>query len=103
VTTRLITPVTFGLPAHPLASVRGGTPAENAAVLQSLLDNQLELDSPIETFVVMNAAALIYVSGLAATPVQGVEMARTSVSSGSAKKAMETFRDLAKAEIAAPT
>lgn len=87
----ILTPVTFGLSAHPLSAVKGGTPAANAALLRSLLDGEMEEGSPIEAWVAMNAAALLVVGGKATTCVEGVAMARESIRSGKAKETLETF------------
>jgi len=55
----------FGLPAHELKDVSPGKePHENAAILTSLLQNQLPRDDPILEFVLMNTAALFVVSGI---------------------------------------
>jgi anthranilate phosphoribosyltransferase len=55
----------FGLSAHALQDVSPGKePHENAAILTSLLQNQLPRDDPILEFVLMNTAALFVVSGI---------------------------------------
>ncbi|KAL2067061.1 hypothetical protein VTL71DRAFT_1485 [Oculimacula yallundae] len=55
----------FGLPPHELKDVSPGKePHENAAILTSLLQNQLPRDDPILEFVLMNTAALFVVSGV---------------------------------------
>lgn len=60
-----ISPADFGLPAHALKNVSPGKePHENAAILTSLLQNQLPKDDPILEFVLMNTAALFVVSGI---------------------------------------
>ncbi|GAM88463.1 hypothetical protein ANO11243_064960 [Dothideomycetidae sp. 11243] len=60
-----VKPEDLGLPRHPLAQVAGGKrPHENAAILKDLLDDRLPLNGPIATFVLINAAALLAVSGV---------------------------------------
>ncbi|KAG9243204.1 anthranilate phosphoribosyltransferas-like protein [Calycina marina] len=55
----------FGLPAHALKDVSPGKePAENAAILMKLLQNQLPKDDPILHFVLMNTSALFVTSGI---------------------------------------
>ncbi|KAF2151957.1 hypothetical protein K461DRAFT_242725 [Myriangium duriaei CBS 260.36] len=60
-----VTPEDLGLKRYPLATVAGGkSPAENAGILADLLDGKLDLDGPIATFVLINAAALLAISGV---------------------------------------
>lgn len=88
-------PATFGLVSHPLTEVKGGGPGENAEVLKTLLQSGGNIPGskkPLLDFVLMNAAALLVVAGLADSYKQGVELAYKSISSGTAWKALETFR-----------
>ncbi|CAI2164401.1 11985_t:CDS:2 [Funneliformis geosporum] len=89
-----ISPVDFDLPSHPISTVKGGTPQENADLLIKLLSNEYE--GPILDFVLLNASAALVVSGLAKDFKHGVVLARKSISSGKAKEALENFRDLIK-------
>ncbi|KAL4892154.1 glycosyl transferase [Aspergillus ambiguus] len=60
-----LVPSDFGLQAHPLSAVHGRKlPGENAAKLMSILRNELPRDDPILTFVLMNVAALLVISGI---------------------------------------
>ncbi|GAA99954.1 uncharacterized protein L969DRAFT_96570 [Mixia osmundae IAM 14324] len=86
-----IAPADFGLTAHSLEAVRGGTPAENAVILSALLQGELAPSDAIENFVVMNAAALIMLAGRANTLLEGVSLARESIRSGRAKRALDDF------------
>ncbi|GAA5917243.1 hypothetical protein JCM5296_006864 [Sporobolomyces johnsonii] len=92
ITARTIHPSDFGLTPTPLSTVAGGTPGENAATLRALLAGELARDDPIETFVVLNAAALLVVAGKAKDEKAGVELARESIRSGKAAEALEAFR-----------
>ncbi len=94
VTETIITPDDFGLPRFPVTAVQGGVPEHNARLLQQLLNNELPQDHPIHCFVIMNAAALLLIAGKALSLIEGVKMARQSLSSGSALKALNRFRDL---------
>ncbi|SGY81118.1 BQ5605_C009g05463 [Microbotryum silenes-dioicae] len=97
ITPRVIHPTRdFGLPCSPLSLVSGGSPSENASALNSLLDDQLGPSNPIENFVVLNTAAVLIVAGKAKDGFEGVELARKSLKNGSAKKALNDFRDVAK-------
>ncbi|GAA5935653.1 hypothetical protein JCM3775_003374 [Rhodotorula graminis] len=93
ITRRVVHPRDFGLRPTPLSTVAGGTPLDNSLTLTSLLDGKLERDTPIETFVVLNAAALLVVAGKARDEREGVEMARRSIEEGGAKRALEAFRE----------
>lgn len=98
-----ITPADFGLVPHPLSTVAGGSPLENAATLNALFNNEVSLDDPVENFVVMNTAALLLVAGKVNDLIEGVEKARESIRSGGAKEALNTFREEAiKAVISVP-
>lgn len=92
-----ISPLDFGLPLNPLQSVRGGQPAENAAMLTRLLAGELPTTHPVENFVVLNSAALLLVAGKVATEQEGVAMARESIRSGQAKAALDAFRTVSQA------
>ncbi|KAL8350330.1 hypothetical protein RB598_005582 [Gaeumannomyces tritici] len=60
-----VSPEDFGLPAHPLSAVAGNKePAENAAILERILQGELADDDPILCFVLMNTAALFVASGI---------------------------------------
>ncbi|KAL6303164.1 anthranilate phosphoribosyltransferase TrpD [Sparassis latifolia] len=99
ITERTLHPEQFGLAVHPLAAVAGGTPAENAETFRLLLtsgENIPERLTPVLHFVLLNAAALLVVAGLAENYKDGVEKAMKSITSGAAWKALETFRDVGK-------
>ena len=89
-------PAQFGLGTHPLAAVSGGRAAENAVTLTRLLTSgeavPEELRAVLE-FVLLNAAALLVVAGVAGDYRDGVRLARESVTSGAAWRALETFRE----------
>ena len=100
----------FGLPTHPLSSVRGATPDLNALTFETILANSTQPpphlsapagpDSPslpaVLDYVLLNAAALLHVSGRAKDWKDGVRLARESLASGGAKAAFEGFRDTSK-------
>jgi anthranilate phosphoribosyltransferase len=99
VTKTVFKPEHFGLPCHPLQTVVGGTPAENAATFKTLLtsgDMVPEQLVPVLDFVLMNASALLVVAGIADDYIEGTKLARESIISGKAWKALETFREAGK-------
>ncbi|KAI0662130.1 glycosyl transferase family, a/b domain-containing protein [Cubamyces menziesii] len=96
VTERTVHPQDFGLQSHPLSAVAGGTPEENAETFKALLcsgSNIPERLTPVLDFVLMNAAALLVVAGVAQDLKDGVAKARESITSGKAWNALEQFRD----------
>ncbi|PNS19869.1 Protein csx2 [Sphaceloma murrayae] len=110
-----VRPEDFGLSPQPLSLVAGGkSPKENAAILAKLLEGKLAEDDPVLTFVLMNTAALLAVSGICEAGKsnmgdgddgqvieergpgglrwkEGVRRARWCISSGAAKKEWEKY------------
>jgi len=87
---------------HPLASVAGGNPKENAATFKSLLTSGKDIPQhllPLLDFVSINTSALLVVAGLAEDYKQGATMARESITSGAAWAALEQFRDAGKVAV----
>jgi anthranilate phosphoribosyltransferase len=92
----VLKPEDFGLPCHPLHTVVGGTPKENATTFKTLLmsgDKIPEQLVPILDFVLINASALLVVAGIAHNYIEGTKLARESIFSGKAWKAFESFRE----------
>jgi len=81
-----VEPSQFGLAPAELASVAGGTPEENAAVSRAALAGE---PGPHRDLVVINAAAAIYVGGLAPDLEQGVAKAVEAIDSGAAANVLE--------------
>lgn len=88
-------PGQFGLAPAGLASVAGGTPEENAAVARAVLAGEA---GPHRDLVLLNAAAAIYVGGLAPDLEQGIAKAAEAIDSGAAADVLERL----KAATAAP-
>lgn len=113
----VISPASFGLPAHPLAHVKSGTAAENSCVArylfnpatyiqpipQGALPDPLHFSADGQTYtiaagthldalldyVLLQTAALLFVAGKAPTLPQAVELARASLRLGGAAKALD--------------
>jgi anthranilate phosphoribosyltransferase len=77
-----IGPEDAGLPYHPFEDILGGSPAENATAFRALLDGAT---GAYRDAVLLNAAAALVVADRAATLTEGVDIARASIDSGSAK------------------
>lgn len=86
--TREIHPEDAGLPVHNFRDILGGTPQENAVALMALLDGA---QGAYRDAVLLNAAAALVVADKAETLSAGVAIARESIDSGKAKKALETL------------
>lgn len=82
VTEYVIEPKQFGLDVSPLEAIQVKDTAESMARLRSVLDNEA---GPSRDIVILNAAAAIYVAGLAADLWSGVAIARDMIESGKAK------------------
>lgn len=88
ITSREIHPEDAGLPVHNFRDILGGTPEENAVALTALLDGAA---GAYRDAVLLNAAAALVVADKAETLPAGVEIAKDSIDSGKAKKAVETL------------
>jgi len=96
VTKLVLKPADFGLPVHPLTSVAGGGPDDNAETFKTLMtsgENIPEKLVPVLDFVLLNASALLVIAGIAKDYMEGTKLARDSVTSGKAWEALTTFRD----------
>ena len=78
-----------GLPLSPIDALRGGDPAENAAIIRSLLAGER---GPRRDAVVLNAAAALVVAGAARDLQEGAARAQASLDSSSALKTLEALR-----------
>lgn len=91
-----ISPETFGLVSYPLSTVAGGKgPEENGETFKRLLREHPTPDDlkPVLNFVLINAAALLFVAGIAQDLPTGVNLARSSIDEGKAWDAFEAFRE----------
>ncbi len=83
-----VEPGQYGLAPLELAEIAGGTPAENAAVTRAVLSGEA---GPHRDIVLLNAAATIYVGGLAADLEEGVVKAAAAIDSGAAANVLESL------------
>jgi anthranilate phosphoribosyltransferase len=74
-----VTPADFGLAETPLASVRGGDPETNAQALRAVLSGE---PHPARIGVLLNAAAALYVAGVARSLRDGVGQAARLIDGG---------------------
>jgi anthranilate phosphoribosyltransferase len=76
----------LGLEPAPLDAIPGGEPAENAAVVRSVLDGDT---GPPRDVSVLNAGAAIFVAGAADDLKDGVTKAGEAIDSGAAREVLE--------------
>lgn len=76
-----VTPEEFGVGRAPLEAIRGGSAAENAALIRQILRGE---SGPRRDIVVINAAAALVAAGVAANFRDAAELAFKAISSGAA-------------------
>ncbi len=88
-------PARYGVRA-PLAAIRGGDAATNAAALLAILDGER---SPRADLVLLNAALALVVASEAVDLDDGMARARTAVESGRARAALDALRSERETEL----
>ncbi len=78
--------VALGLPATVAGALRGGDPADNAAIVRAVLAGETGARRDV---VLINAAAALWVAGVARGLEEGLVMARESIDSGEARGRLE--------------
>jgi len=78
-----LTPENFGMSRAPIETLRGGDATENAALIREVLEGQ---PGPRHDIAVINAAAALVVSEIAANFRDGAQLAAKAISSGLAQK-----------------
>ena len=81
-------PAEAGLPVHPFAAILGGTPQENGVAFRALLNGE---HGAYRDAVLLNAAAALFVAEKVTDLLTGAEMARDSIDSGRALRAVQTL------------
>ncbi|MBN2417134.1 anthranilate phosphoribosyltransferase [bacterium] len=94
-----IHPEQFGMRSASLASVRGGGSEENVRIALDVLGGE---PGPARDIVLLNAGAVIYVSGRSESLAAGIDAAGASIDSGSALRSAECLRRTAIALQSAP-
>jgi anthranilate phosphoribosyltransferase len=85
-----VTPEELGCATTHPSELAGGSPAENAALVEACLSGDAP-DGAIAA-VLLNAGAAIYVAGLASSLRDGVDAARAAIADGSASAALGRLR-----------
>jgi anthranilate phosphoribosyltransferase len=94
ITSYELSPEVLGLPVVRLEDIWADSAAESAAAIRSVLSGQ---PGPRRDIVLANAAAAIYVSGVARDIHDGLARARASLDSGAAAKVLESLVTLSHA------
>ena len=79
----------LGLKPAPIEALKGGTPKENAELVQRILAG--EEQGPKADAVALNAGAAIYAAGRAESLAEGVERARALLLEGAPARVLERF------------
>lgn len=83
-------PEHYGIKTSPVEALMGGTPVENARIIEDLLRG---LRGPKRDVTLLNAAAAIMVAGTAASIEEGLAMAEESVDGGAAHRKLCALRE----------
>jgi len=85
-----VTPEEFGVARAPLESIRGGTPAQNAALIRRILEGEA---GPARDIVVVNTAAALVAAGLANNFREAAGLASFVISSGAASEKLASLAE----------
>lgn len=81
-----VEPKQFGLEVAPIEAIQARGPEASKAMVFAVLEGQI---GPAQDVVVLNAAAALYVSGIAGDVWGGVALAREAIASGKARKKLD--------------
>jgi anthranilate phosphoribosyltransferase len=90
-----VTPEEFGVKRAPIEAVRGGTPAENAALIRRILEGE---DGPPRDIVVINAAAALVATRVSKNFRDAADMARAAIDYGKACETLENLKAFTSAD-----
>jgi anthranilate phosphoribosyltransferase len=88
ISSKEVHPEDAGLPTHPFKDILGGTPEENGAAFRALLNGEV---GAYRDAVLLNAAAALVIAEKSSGLKQGVEIAKESIDSKAALKAVEAL------------
>lgn len=86
-----VRPGDYGLPTHGIASINGGTAADNAEIITGILQGKT---GAYRDCVLMNAGAAIMAAGASRDMQEGIRSAAASIDSGNALQKLNLLRDL---------
>ena len=88
VNTFYVHPAEFGIPKASPVDLQGGDAAQNASIVQDVLDGQ---HGAARDVVLLNAGAALFVAGAASSVRDGIGMAASAVDRGAAKTTLESM------------
>lgn len=88
-----VSPEDVGLPMHGISALRVANVEESRQMVIGALEGKLPAPRDIVAF---NAGACLYVSGLAESLAQGVELALDTIASGAARRKLDEFVELSR-------
>jgi anthranilate phosphoribosyltransferase len=91
VRTFYVHPADVGLPVVSVTALSGGSAADNAALLERVLDGDAGARRDVVLF---NAAAALLVAGVASSLSDGLARARDAIDAGRARRALDTLREI---------
>lgn len=86
-----IQPENFGFKKVDLKDLQGGAPEDNVQIAINILKGE---EGSARNIVLLNAGAVIYVSGKATSIEEGIELAKNAIDSGSALNKLELLKSL---------
>jgi anthranilate phosphoribosyltransferase len=89
ITQYTITPEEFGLARAPLSELAGGNASDNALILKAIFSGK---SGPHRDVVLLNAAAVLVVGGLANTLRDGINLAATTIDSGAVTQLVNSLQ-----------
>lgn len=95
---RVITPEEFGFARCTREDLKGGTPAENAAITRAILSGE---QGHKRNAVLLNAGAALYIAGKVDTMKGGVALAGELIDSGEATRTLEKLIAVSNREVGA--
>ena len=95
---RVITPEEFGFARCAREDLKGGTPAENAAITRAILNGA---QGHKRNAVLLNAGAALYIAGKADTMADSVALAGELIDSGEATRTLEKLIAVSNREVGA--
>ncbi len=99
VSERVVTIEEFGLPRRELDSIRGGDAQANARSIETILE---DADVAAAPAVILNAAAMLWVCGVAKTAREAADAARAAITSGAAMRTLEDWREVSRPTMIPP-
>jgi len=86
-----IKPTDFGIKLAELKEIQGGSPEDNAKIIQDILSGKEK--GPKRNIVLLNAGAAIYTAGKADSIQDGIDIAKDSIDSGKALEKLNNLKD----------